>query len=45
MDKGFLNRKSTAKKDVDNGLMGKGSLLGDLAGKIRNIDGKILGKD
>ncbi|GJW91016.1 zinc knuckle CX2CX4HX4C containing protein [Tanacetum coccineum] len=25
--------------------MGKGSLLGDLAGKIRNIDGKILGKD
>ncbi|GJV49587.1 hypothetical protein Tco_1439799 [Tanacetum coccineum] len=45
MDKGFLNRKSTGKKDVDNGLMKKGSLLGDLAGKIKNIDGKILGKN
>ncbi|GJX73698.1 putative reverse transcriptase domain-containing protein [Tanacetum coccineum] len=45
MDKGFLNRKSTGRKNVDEGLMDKGSLLGDLAAKIKNIDGKILGKD
>ncbi|GJS86894.1 reverse transcriptase domain-containing protein [Tanacetum coccineum] len=32
-------------KDVDNDLIGKGSLLGDLASKIQNIDGKILGRD
>ncbi|GKB57055.1 reverse transcriptase domain-containing protein [Tanacetum coccineum] len=45
MNKGFLNRSATASKDVDNDLIGKGSLLGDLASKIRNIDGKILGRD
>ncbi|GKC44258.1 putative reverse transcriptase domain-containing protein [Tanacetum coccineum] len=41
----FLNRSSKTSKDGDNELIGKGLLLGDLAGKIRNIDGKILGKD
>ncbi|GJS21480.1 zinc knuckle CX2CX4HX4C containing protein [Tanacetum coccineum] len=40
MDKGFLNRKSTGKKHVD-----EGSLLRNLAGKIKNIDGKMIGKD
>ncbi|GJV98348.1 zinc knuckle CX2CX4HX4C containing protein [Tanacetum coccineum] len=45
MNKGFLNHSATASKDVDNDLIGKGSLLGDLASKIRNIDGKILGRD
>ncbi|GJW31882.1 zinc knuckle CX2CX4HX4C containing protein [Tanacetum coccineum] len=45
MNKGFLNRSATASKDVDNNLIGKGSLLGDLASKIRNIYGKILGRD
>ncbi|GKD42947.1 hypothetical protein Tco_1267592, partial [Tanacetum coccineum] len=34
-----------AVKGVDSGVIGKGSLLGDLASKIWNIDGKILGKD
>ncbi|GJU68818.1 hypothetical protein Tco_1255077 [Tanacetum coccineum] len=45
MNKGFLNRSSTASKAGDNDLSGKGALLGDLASKIRNIDGKILGRD
>ncbi|GJT00878.1 zinc knuckle CX2CX4HX4C containing protein [Tanacetum coccineum] len=45
MDKGFLNRKTTSKKVVDNDLVVTGSALGDLAGKVKNIDGKILGKD
>ncbi|GJW77274.1 zinc knuckle CX2CX4HX4C containing protein [Tanacetum coccineum] len=45
MDKGFLNRKTTSKKVVDNDLVVTGSVLGDLAGKVKNIDGKILGKD
>ncbi|GJQ97961.1 integrase, catalytic region, zinc finger, CCHC-type containing protein [Tanacetum coccineum] len=45
MNKGFLNRSSKASKVGDNDLIGKGSLLGDLASKIRNIDGKILGRD
>ncbi|GJU34535.1 reverse transcriptase domain-containing protein [Tanacetum coccineum] len=45
LNKGFLNRSATAFKDVDNDLIGKGSLLGDLASKIRNIYGKILGRD
>ncbi|GJV95330.1 hypothetical protein Tco_1546907 [Tanacetum coccineum] len=45
MNKGFLNRSSTASKAGDNNLSGKGALLGDLASKIRNIDGKILGRD
>ncbi|GKE59856.1 hypothetical protein Tco_1510223 [Tanacetum coccineum] len=45
MNKGFLNRSATTSKDVANSLIGKGSLLGDLASKIQNIDGKIFGKD
>ncbi|GJU44839.1 zinc knuckle CX2CX4HX4C containing protein [Tanacetum coccineum] len=45
MDKGFLNRKSSCKKHDDGGSMEKSSLLGDLAGKIKNIDGKMIGKD
>ncbi|GJV96118.1 zinc knuckle CX2CX4HX4C containing protein [Tanacetum coccineum] len=45
MDKGFLNRKSSCKKHDDRGSMGKSSLLGDLAGKIKNIDGKMIDKD
>ncbi|GJU95582.1 hypothetical protein Tco_1320338 [Tanacetum coccineum] len=45
MNKGFLNCSSNTSKDVDNDLIGKGSLLGDLASKIRNINGKILGRD
>ncbi|GJT83453.1 pre-mRNA-splicing factor SYF1, partial [Tanacetum coccineum] len=45
MDKGFLNRKTTSKKVVDNDLVVTGSVLGDLAEKVKNIDGKILGKD
>ncbi|GJV21281.1 zinc knuckle CX2CX4HX4C containing protein [Tanacetum coccineum] len=45
MDKGFLNRKSSCKKHDDGGSMEKSSLLGNLAGKIKNIDGKIIGKD
>ncbi|GJR05400.1 hypothetical protein Tco_0528384 [Tanacetum coccineum] len=39
MDKGFLNRKTTSKKVVDNDLVVTGSVLGDLAGKVKNIDG------
>ncbi|GKF02458.1 hypothetical protein Tco_0029381, partial [Tanacetum coccineum] len=45
MNKGFLNRSSKTSKDGDNELIGKGLLLGDLASKIRSIDGKILGRD
>ncbi|GJW82349.1 zinc knuckle CX2CX4HX4C containing protein [Tanacetum coccineum] len=45
INKGFLNRSSKASKVGDNDLIGKGSLLGDLASKIQNIDGKILGRD
>ncbi|GJV88495.1 putative reverse transcriptase domain-containing protein [Tanacetum coccineum] len=45
MNTGFLNQSSKASKVGDNDLIGKGSLLGDLASKIRNIDGKILGRD
>ncbi|GJU95584.1 zinc knuckle CX2CX4HX4C containing protein [Tanacetum coccineum] len=45
MNKGFLNRSSNTSKVVDNDLIRKGLLLGDLASKIRNIDGKILGRD
>ncbi|GKA52477.1 zinc knuckle CX2CX4HX4C containing protein [Tanacetum coccineum] len=45
MDKGFLNRKSTSMKHVDEGSMEKGSLLSNLAGKIKNIDGKMISKD
>nr|GEW01774.1 hypothetical protein [Tanacetum cinerariifolium] len=45
MDKGFLNRKTTSSKVVKNDLVVTRSVLGDLAGKIKSIDGKILGKD
>nr|GFB42652.1 hypothetical protein [Tanacetum cinerariifolium] len=45
MDKGFLNRKTTSSKVVKNDLVVTKSVLGDLARKIKSIDGKILGKD
>nr|GFD24149.1 hypothetical protein [Tanacetum cinerariifolium] len=45
MDKGFLNRKSTRSKEVNNGLLEKGLLLGNIAAKVKSIDGKILGRD
>nr|GEU69560.1 hypothetical protein [Tanacetum cinerariifolium] len=42
MEQGFLNRsnKASLKKDDTNG-----SLLSDLAKRVKNIDGKILGRD
>ncbi|GJR07606.1 zinc knuckle CX2CX4HX4C containing protein [Tanacetum coccineum] len=45
MDKGFLNRISNGSKEVNKGLLEKGSLLGNIAAKVKNIDGKILGRD
>nr|GEW83249.1 hypothetical protein [Tanacetum cinerariifolium] len=45
MDKGFLNRKTTSSKFVKNDLVVMRSVLGDLVGKVKSIDGKILGKD
>ncbi|GJR82990.1 zinc knuckle CX2CX4HX4C containing protein [Tanacetum coccineum] len=45
MDKGFLNRISNRSKEVNKGLLEKGSLLGNIAAKVKNIDGKILGRD
>nr|GEV78029.1 hypothetical protein [Tanacetum cinerariifolium] len=44
MDKGFLNHKTTSSKVVKNDLVVTRSVLGDLAGKVKSIDGKILGK-
>ncbi|GJX58889.1 zinc knuckle CX2CX4HX4C containing protein [Tanacetum coccineum] len=42
MEQGFLNRSNkTSLKNDGN----KGSPLGDLAKKVKNIDGKIFGKD
>ncbi|GJY04716.1 hypothetical protein Tco_0370656 [Tanacetum coccineum] len=45
MDKGFLNRISNGSKEVNKGLLEKGSLLGNIAAKVKNINGKILGRD
>ncbi|GJZ70569.1 hypothetical protein Tco_0634119 [Tanacetum coccineum] len=45
MDKGFLDRISNGSKEVNKGLLEKGSLLGNIAAKVKNIDGKILGRD
>ncbi|GJU00713.1 zinc knuckle CX2CX4HX4C containing protein [Tanacetum coccineum] len=45
MDKGFLNRISNGSKEVNKGLLEKGSLLGNIAAKVKNIDGKILVRD
>nr|GEU52624.1 hypothetical protein [Tanacetum cinerariifolium] len=45
MDNGFLNRKTTSSKVVKNDLVVTRSVLGDLARKVKSIDGKILGKD
>ncbi|GJV25907.1 zinc knuckle CX2CX4HX4C containing protein [Tanacetum coccineum] len=44
-DKGFLYRKPTVKNHASNDLVLKGTLASGLVGKIKNIDGKILGKD
>ncbi|GKA21410.1 hypothetical protein Tco_0701399 [Tanacetum coccineum] len=45
MDKGFLNRISNGSKEVNKGFLEKGSLLRNIAAKVKNIDGKILGRD
>nr|GEY86362.1 hypothetical protein [Tanacetum cinerariifolium] len=45
MDKGFLNRYLTGSKELNNGLLEKGLLLGNIAAKVKSIDGKILGWD
>nr|GEU58849.1 hypothetical protein [Tanacetum cinerariifolium] len=45
MERGFLNNGSHGMEN-DEGKSGKtGSLLHDLASKVKNIDGKILGKN
>ncbi|GKD62682.1 zinc knuckle CX2CX4HX4C containing protein [Tanacetum coccineum] len=42
MEQGFLSRSNKTSLKMDGK---KGSMLGDLAKKVKNIDGKILGKD
>ncbi|GJS60554.1 hypothetical protein Tco_0655338 [Tanacetum coccineum] len=48
MERGFLNRSSKSKnkkKDIGDSNKKTAPLLSDLAKKIQNIEGKILGKD
>ncbi|GJR33138.1 zinc knuckle CX2CX4HX4C containing protein [Tanacetum coccineum] len=48
MEQGFLNRSSKSKnkkKDLSDSIQKKASLLTDLAKKVKNIEGKMLGKD
>ncbi|GJW44848.1 zinc knuckle CX2CX4HX4C containing protein [Tanacetum coccineum] len=45
MEQGFLNRSSKASKKNGGESRKKGALLSDLASKVKNIDGKMLGKD
>ncbi|GJV53260.1 reverse transcriptase domain-containing protein [Tanacetum coccineum] len=45
MERGFVSSSSTNKKDAGEGMTKKDSLFCDLASKITNIDGKIIGKD
>ncbi|GKE24758.1 hypothetical protein Tco_1436270 [Tanacetum coccineum] len=42
MEQGFLNRSNKASLKNDGNM---GSLLSELAKKVKNIDGKILGRD
>ncbi|GJW08389.1 zinc knuckle CX2CX4HX4C containing protein [Tanacetum coccineum] len=48
MEQGFLNKSSKSKnkkKDLSDFIQKKVPLLTDLAKKVKNIEGKILGKD
>ncbi|GJS20322.1 reverse transcriptase domain-containing protein [Tanacetum coccineum] len=45
MERGFVSSSSTNKNDAGEGMTKKDSLFCDLASKITNIDGKIIGKD
>ncbi|GKC93330.1 zinc knuckle CX2CX4HX4C containing protein [Tanacetum coccineum] len=48
MEQGFLNRSSKSKnknKDLSDSFQKKAPLLTDLAKKVKNIEGKMLGKD
>nr|GEV63641.1 hypothetical protein [Tanacetum cinerariifolium] len=44
-DNGFLNKASMAKKKNNGDSNETSSLLSELAKKVKNIDGKMLGKD
>ncbi|GKC26646.1 zinc knuckle CX2CX4HX4C containing protein [Tanacetum coccineum] len=45
MEQGFLNRSYKATKKTGGDTSKAGSLLSGMAKKVKNIDGKILGKD
>ncbi|GKD49599.1 hypothetical protein Tco_1278575, partial [Tanacetum coccineum] len=45
MERGFLSSSSMNKKDNREDKTKKGSVFSDLASKITNIDGKMIGKD
>ncbi|GKA62197.1 hypothetical protein Tco_0761716, partial [Tanacetum coccineum] len=45
IEQGFLNRSNKASRKDGVDLKKTGSKLSGLADKIKNIDGKILGKD
>ncbi|GJS75611.1 zinc knuckle CX2CX4HX4C containing protein [Tanacetum coccineum] len=45
MEQGFLNKSNKALKKDGGDPQKKGSLLSNLAKKVKNIDGKVLGKD
>ncbi|GKD23968.1 hypothetical protein Tco_1225671 [Tanacetum coccineum] len=45
MERGFLSSSSMNKKDNGEDKTKKGSVFSDLASKITNIDGKMIGKD
>ncbi|GJZ03931.1 putative reverse transcriptase domain, reverse transcriptase zinc-binding domain protein [Tanacetum coccineum] len=44
MERGFLSSGSMDKKDIGEGLKND-SLLGDIAKKVKSIDGRMIGKD
>ncbi|GKF80202.1 hypothetical protein Tco_0238804, partial [Tanacetum coccineum] len=48
MEQGFLNRSTkpkTKKKDIRDSSIKAAQLLTNLAKKVRNIEGKMVGKD
>nr|GEX32618.1 hypothetical protein [Tanacetum cinerariifolium] len=45
MEQGFLNRSARVKNQKGDGIKTSGSILSGLAKRVKNIDGKVLGKD
>nr|GEV04252.1 retrotransposon protein, putative, Ty3-gypsy subclass [Tanacetum cinerariifolium] len=45
MEQGFLNRSTRLKNQKGDGMKTPGSILSGLVKRVKNIDGKVLGKD